>query len=105
MWKILIIKTNQTVIIKRSLDLEHIKIRLPDYTNSMISATKNLFYAISAKGVTKFNNPDNAALAFTMGVHSILDFEYDAKNAQVSDADGLMENYIEEFCRIYSKEE
>ena len=30
----------------------------------MITATKNLFYAISAKGIAYFDNPDGAAITF-----------------------------------------
>lgn len=70
-------------------------------TRRMINATKTLFYAISAKGVAIFENPDGAALSFAMGVHSIIDFEGDAINVGSSDADGVMEEFIKEFCRIY----
>lgn len=70
-------------------------------TNTMIQATKLLFYALSAKKIVDFTNPDAAALSFAMSVHSIINFECDAQNANVYDADGLMDIYIEEFCRIY----
>ena len=69
-------------------------------TNKMIAATKSLFYAMAAKGITSFENPDAAAISFAMTVHSILVFECDARMAGV-DADGMMETFIDEFCRIY----
>jgi hypothetical protein len=37
-----------------------------------------------------------------MGVHSIMDFEFDAKSAGSKSADGTMKAYIKEFCRTYS---
>jgi hypothetical protein len=70
-------------------------------TNTMIQATKLLFYALSAKKIVDFTNPDAAALSFAMSVHSIIDFECDGQNADVHDADSIMDIYIEEFCRIY----
>ncbi len=74
-------------------------------TNKMIQTTKLLFYALIAKKVADFQNPDAAAISFAMGVHSIMDFEFDSLNAKVKDADGLMDTFIEEFCRIYGKKE
>lgn len=70
-------------------------------TNKMVAATKNLFYAISAKGISHFDNPDAAAIIFAMSVHSILDFEFDCINVGTSDAEGVMEKFITEFCSIY----
>lgn len=56
----------------------------------MITATKNLFYAIFAKGIAHFENPDGAALTFAMGVHSILDYEADSLHAGSDGANGEM---------------
>ena len=70
-------------------------------TNKMISAMKNLFYALQAKSVAHFEDPDAAALSFAMGVHSLILFECDAEMAGTHDADGMMDKYIREFCRIY----
>lgn len=74
-------------------------------TRKMITATKNLFYAISAKGVARFDNPDGAAITFAMSVHSILDHERDSAHAGSSDADGEMDMFIDEFCRVYRKKD
>lgn len=71
-------------------------------TNTMIRATKQLFYAIAAKKIASFENIDAAALSFAMGIHSILDFRVDDEMAQSHTSDGILEQYIDEFCRIYS---
>ena len=44
-----------------------------------------------------------AAITFAMGVHSILDHELDSLHAGSNDADGEMDLFIEEFCRVYGK--
>ena len=72
-------------------------------TRKMIAATRQLFYALSAKKIVSFEDPDAAALCFAMGIHSILDFENDAAGAGTADADGAMKRYIDEFCRIYEQ--
>lgn len=72
-------------------------------TRKMITATKNLFYAISAKEIAHFDNPDGAAITFAMSVHSILDHESDSAHAGSDDADGEMELFIDEFCRVYGR--
>ncbi|MEE3467007.1 MAG: helix-turn-helix domain-containing protein [Eubacterium sp.] len=70
-------------------------------TQTMIGATKMLFYALQAKGVVKFDDPDAAAFAFAMGVHSILNYEMDLIHAgEKSDSD-MMDSYIDEFARAY----
>ena len=71
-------------------------------TNTMIGATKQLFYAIMAKKIAYFENIDSAALSFAMGVHAILDFQFDDHMAHSNSSDGILEQYIDEFCRIYT---
>lgn len=70
-------------------------------TNTMIQATKQLFYAMQAKRVVTFENPDAAALSFAMGVHAVIEYMEDAAMADSSAADYAMETYIEEFSRAY----
>lgn len=70
-------------------------------TNTMVRATKQLFYAMQAKSVAQFTNPDAAAFSFAMGIHSIIDFMGDAEVAGSRDAEGKIEEYIEEFSRVY----
>lgn len=74
-------------------------------TNTMVRATKQLFYAMQAKSVAHFDNPDAAAFSFAMGVHAVIEFEGDARLAGSKEADGMMEQYINEFCQVYEKKE
>ena len=94
-------KFYQMIMAERSVNPMAAQVMVEE-TEKMLSATKMLFYAISAKGITRFDDPDGAALVFTMGVHSIMDFEFDAKSAGLKLADGTMKAYIKEFCRTYS---
>ena len=71
-------------------------------TNTMIWATKQLFYAIMAKKVAYFEHIDSAAISFAMGVHAILDFRMDYCMAGSNQSNGILEQYIDEFCRVYS---
>ena len=73
-------------------------------TNTMIGATKQLFYAIMAKKVAYFENIDAAAVSFAMGIHAIFDFRLDDGMAGSNYSDGILEQYIDEFCRVYSSE-
>lgn len=72
-------------------------------TKTMINATKAIFYALQVKGIADFNDVDTAALSFAMGVHSILDYEFDLDYAGKEVDDKMMNNYLDEFCRIYGK--
>lgn len=74
-------------------------------TNTMIRATKQLFYAIMAKKVAYFENIDAAAVSFAMGVHAILDFRMDDCMAGNDYSQGILEQYIDEFCRVYSADQ
>lgn len=73
-------------------------------TNTMIGATKQLFYAIMAKKVACFENIDAAAISFAMAVHAILDFRMDDCIADSDNSHGILEQYIDEFCRVYSSD-
>ena len=71
-------------------------------TKTMIWATKQLFYAIMAKKVAHFDNVDSAAISFAMGIHAIIDFRMGDLMAGTSESDGVLEQYIDEFCRVYN---
>lgn len=71
-------------------------------TNTMLWATKQLFYAVMAKKVAYFENIDAAAVSFAMGVHAILEFGMDDRMAGSDHSHGILEQYIDEFCRVYS---
>lgn len=71
-------------------------------TKTMIRATKQLFYAIAAKKVAAFDDIDSAAVSFAMGIHSILDFRMDDSTAGTDESHGILEQYIDEFCRAHA---
>lgn len=70
-------------------------------TQTMIHATKTLFYALQVKGIAHFENVDAAAFSFAMTVHSIIDYECDLKHAGTESKNDMLQDYINEFCRIY----
>lgn len=72
-------------------------------TQTMIGATKVLFYALQAKGVAQFEDPDAAAFSFAMGVHSILNYEMDLIHTGEKPEKDLMDSYIDEFSRAYGE--
>lgn len=52
--------------------------------------------------VAYFENIDSEAISFAMGVHAILDFRMDDYMAGSNISNGILEQYIDEFCRVYS---
>ena len=67
----------------------------------MINATKTLFYALQVKGIADFGNVDSAAVSFAMGIHALLDYECDLDHAGLSKDEKMMQDFINEFCRLY----
>ena len=55
-----------------------------------------------AKKVAYFENIDAVAISFAMGIHAILDFRMDDCMAGSNQSNGILEQYIDEFCRVYS---
>ena len=74
---------------------------LAEETKRMILATRMLFYALSAKKIISFEDPDAAALSFALGVHAVMDYENDAALAGIRDADQAMSIYLREFVCVY----
>ena len=70
-------------------------------TKTMINATKALFYVLQVKGMADFENVDSAAVSFAMSIHALLDYECDLDHAGINKEERLMQDYIDEFCRIY----
>ena len=90
---------------ERSLDKSAAEIMVTE-TKKMIQATTVLFYALQAKKLVNIQNIESAAMAFAMGIHSIIDYECDIKQIGQTDDKNLLEKYIDEFCYMYgSKEE
>lgn len=97
-------KFYKVIMSERSINKDAAAIMVKE-TQKMILTTKQLFYAISAKKIAIFENVDAAAVAFAMGVHSILDYECDLIMAGEEDSQEFMVNFIDEFCRHYEKAE
>ncbi len=72
-------------------------------TQKMILATKQLFYAMQVQHVMNFPNVDRAAFSFAMSVHSIIEYIEDKKTAGMDDDGKMMEDFLEEFCRMYGE--
>lgn len=70
-------------------------------TQTMINATKSLFYALQVKKIADFGNVDHAAFSFAMAVHAIIDYQFDLEHAGLDAPGGMMQDYINEFSRIY----
>ena len=72
-------------------------------TNTMLLATRNLFYALSSKGWAHFSDVDNEAMVFAFTFHSILVLEEDDRTAGTAVSEGLMDSFLEYFSSIHSK--
>ena len=72
-------------------------------TNTMLLTTRNLFYALSSKGLAHFTDIDNEAMVFAFTFHSILVLEEDDRTAGTAVSEGLLDSFIEYFSSIHSK--
>ena len=72
-------------------------------TNTMLLATRNLFYALSSKGKAHFSDVDNEAMVFAFTFHSILVLEEDDGTAGTAVSEGLLDSFLEYFSSIHSK--
>lgn len=72
-------------------------------TNTMLLATRNLFYALSSKGLAHFSDVDNEAMVFAFTFHSILVLEEDDRTAGTAVSEGLLDSFLEYFSSIHSK--
>lgn len=68
-------------------------------TETMILATKQLFYAMEVHNVLHFNNADMSAVSFAMTIHGLMDYELDQRYGECEDGKiDLLENYLNWFC-------
>ena len=68
-------------------------------TETMILATKQLFYAMEVHDVLHFNNADMSAVSFAMTIHGLMDYELDQRYGECEDEKiSLLENYLKWFC-------
>ena len=61
---------------------------LLEETEHMISATRNLFYALAIHGKMKSEGIDTAAITFALTVHSLIDYRMDMMTAGKADSFG-----------------
>ena len=63
-------------------------------TEKMILATKNLFYALQVHLKIFVKDIDQAAISFTMTIHSLIDYQLDRKSAGNKFNEDILDNYI-----------
>lgn len=90
-------KFYKVIMAERGINPKATKIMVEE-TQTMINATKMLFYTLQAKKLAHFTNPDASAITFAMAVHSIMDYELDLIQLGQSDQGKMMNDFIEEFC-------
>ena len=90
----------KVIMSERSINSSAAEIMVKE-TKTMINATKTLFYALQIKGIAVFENADSAAVSFAMGIHALLDYENDMEHSGMTKDEKLMQDFINEFCRIY----
>ena len=90
----------KVIMSERSINPSAAEIMVKE-TKTMINATKTLFYALQVKGIADFGNVDSAAVSFAMGIHALLDYECDLEHAGLSKDENMMQDFINEFCRLY----
>lgn len=91
----------KVIMAERSIEVEAAKIMIEE-SQTMLQASRMLFYAMQAKKLASFENPDAAAITFAMAVHSIIDYEFDLLQTGQSDDGKMMNDFIAEFCTNYS---
>ena len=74
-------------------------------TNKMINATKALFGFLKDNKKLFIDNIEIASIAFSMTIHSLIDYEIDCKKSNLNFDENNIKNYIEWFCNQYSKEQ
>ena len=74
---------------------------ITEETETMFTATKNLFYALEAEKIAHFPSIENASLLFTQSVHSTLTLIQDDETAGTEVSKGILEKIIHEFSNLY----
>lgn len=90
----------KVIMSERSINSSAAEIMVKE-TKTMINAIKTLFYALQVKGIADFGNVDSAAVSFAMGIHALLDYECDLEHAGLSKDEKMMQDFINEFCRLH----
>ena len=69
-------------------------LKLCEETEKMLLATKNLFYALQVHQKIFVKDIDQAAISFTMTIHSLIDYQLDRKSAGNKFNEDILDNYI-----------
>lgn len=74
---------------------------LADETRLMITATKNLFYALQVHNKLRVDDIDMAAVSFAMTVHAVMDYQLDCLCSGDTAQKDMLQSYIKWFCKQY----
>ena len=74
---------------------------ITEETETMFTATKNLFYALEAEKIAHFPSIENAAFLFAQSIHSTLTLMQDDETAGTEVSKGILEKIIHEFANLY----
>ena len=74
---------------------------ITEETETMFTATKNLFYALEAEKIAHFPSIENASFIFASSIHSILSLMLDDEMAGTEVSKGVLEKTIHEFANLY----
>ena len=74
---------------------------ITEETETLFTATKNLFYALEAEKIAYFPSIENAALLFAQSIHSTLTLMQDDETAGTEVSKEILEKIIHEFSNLY----
>ena len=75
---------------------------LAEETEKMVSATKQLFYAMEVHKLLHFQNADMSAVSFAMTVHGLMDYELDLRSGgceKENQERKALDEYLQWFCQ------
>lgn len=74
---------------------------MAEETKRMITATKNLFYALQVHNKICVKDIDMAAVSFAMSVHAMMDYQLDCSCSGEPIPRDMIQDYIKWFCDQY----
>ncbi len=74
---------------------------MAEETKKMITATKNLFYALQIHNKICVKDIDMAAVSFAMSVHAMMDYQLDCSCSGEPIPRDMIQDYIKWFCDQY----
>lgn len=98
-----LLKLYKTVYSERTINEEATKIILEE-TNKMINATIYIFNMLKNSNKLNIDNIEIAASSFALTIHSLIDYELDCIKLNEKYNENKINEYIDWFCNLYSKE-